>query len=281
MALRQPADPVLAADREFQTTFTDVPASFERLIDRLVIVRRLREVRALDGFTRIDAPPDLLLEDDEALQRVQRQPLGQVGNQWRPAVELLGEGIFLSLRDDALGEWEAQPAVAKRRKSLEAAYRRWRAARDLPHAEFPGARFVLLHSLANMLISGLALDCGYSSTSIRERIYSSSEPERQMAGILLYTATPDSDGSLGGLADQGESRRFESLLRLSLQRAAYCSSDPLCGHAGPGEMGHTNGAACHACLLVSETSCERSNHFLDRAHVVATVMQLGIEFFCE
>ena len=100
-----------------------------------------------------------------------------------------------------------------------------------------------------------------------------------MAGVLLYTATPDSDGSLGGLADQGQTDRFEHLLRLSLQRASYCSSDPLCGHAGAGQMGHTNGAACHACLLVSETSCERSNHFLDRAHVISTVMQLGIEFF--
>jgi hypothetical protein len=100
-----------------------------------------------------------------------------------------------------------------------------------------------------------------------------------MAGILLHTATPDSDGSLGGLADQGQTERFERLLRLSLQRASYCSSDPLCGHSAPGEIGHTNGAACHACLLVSETSCERSNQFLDRAHVVATVTQLGIEYF--
>jgi hypothetical protein len=279
MALGQPTDPVLAAEREFQTVFAEVPARFAHLLDRVVIVRRLREVRALDAFTRIDAPPDLLLEDDEALQRVRRQSLGRDVTDWRPAVELLGEGVFVALDEGAVRGWEREPDVQRRRAALEAAYGRWRAARDLPPAEFPGARFVLLHSLAHMLITALALDCGYSSTSIRERIYSSSDPDRPMAGILLYTATPDSDGSLGGLADQGRTERFEHLLNLSLQRSAYCSSDPLCGHAAPGELGHTNGAACHACLLVSETSCERSNHFLDRAHVVGTVMQLGIEYF--
>ena len=278
-ALGHATDPLLAVEREFQTSVAEVPAAFAALLDGLVIVRRLREVRALDAFTRIDAPPDILLEDDEAMQRVGRQVVGRAVSEWRPAVELRGEGIFVTLREGSVREWEDREDVRQRQAALEAAYRRWRAARDLPEAAFPGSRFVLLHSLSHLLITALALDCGYSSTSIRERVYSSSDRDRPMAGILLYTATPDSDGSLGGLADQGHTNRFEQLLRLGLRRAAYCSSDPLCGHAGPGEMGHTNGAACHACLLVSETSCERSNHFLDRAHVVSTVMQLGIEYF--
>lgn len=280
-ALRAPSDPALAAEREFQTEFAEVPASFGDLLERVVVVRRLREVRALDGFTRIDAPPDMLLEDDEALQRVRQQELGDTGMAWRPAVELLGEGVFVALREDAVMAWEAKPSVGDRRSALESVYRRWRAERELPDADFPGARFVLLHSLAHLLINGLALDCGYSSTSIRERIYSSTDPGRTMAGLLLYTATPDSDGSLGGLADQGRTVRFEELLRQALRRAEYCSSDPLCGHAAAGEMGQANGAACHACLLVSETSCERSNQFLDRAHVVGTVARLQTEFFAE
>jgi hypothetical protein len=279
MALGHATDPLQAAEREFQTSFAETPPTFVPFLDHLVIVRRLREVRALDAFTRIDAPPDILLEDDEAMQHVQRQIVGRGINEWRPAVELLGEGVFVTLREEAVREWESRDDVQRRRAALDAAYRRWRAARHLPEAPFPGSRFVLLHSLAHLLITALALDCGYSSTSIRERVYSSSDRDRPMAGILLYTATPDSDGSLGGLADQGQTHKFEQLLALGLRRAAYCSSDPLCGHAAPGEMGHTNGAACHACLLVSETSCERSNHFLDRAHVVSTVMQLGIEYF--
>lgn len=279
MALRRPPDPRLAAEREFQTAAADTPASFEDRVDQVVIVRRLREVRALDGFTRIDSPPDLLLEDDEALQHVRRQSLSRESDDWRPAVELLGEGVFVCLHEEAVRAWEKRESVTQRLEKLDETHRRWRAERDLPDAPFPGSRFVLLHSLAHLLITGLSLDCGYSSTSIRERIYSSTDQSRPMAGLLLYTATPDSDGSLGGLADQGETDRFEHLLRLSLRRASYCSSDPLCGHAAPGEMGQANGAACHACLLVSETSCERSNRFLDRAHVVSTVAELGTEFF--
>lgn len=276
-ALSRETDPTPDAPGEFETRTVATPESFDDLLEQLVIVRRLREVRALDAFTRIDAPPDLLLEDDEALQRVRRQALGEMD--WRPAVELLGEGVFVTLREETVHAWEQHTGVIERRRDLENAYGRWRQARKLPPAPFPGSRFVLLHSLAHLLITALSLDCGYSSTSIRERIYSSSDPDRPMAGLLLYTATPDSDGSLGGLAEQGQTDRFENLLRLSLQRATYCSSDPLCGHTASGEMGDTNGAACHACLLVSETSCERSNRFLDRAHVVGTVADLDIEYF--
>ena len=122
-----------------------------------------------------------------------------------------------------------------------------------------GSSFSTLFS--HMLIRGLALDCGYSSSSIRERIYSAVDPD-PMAGILLYTATPDSDGSLGGLAEKGTPSHLEPLLRDALDRGLFCSSDPLCGHTGV--TGHLNGAACHACLLLSETSCERSNRYLDR-----------------
>jgi hypothetical protein len=279
MALQTPIDPAVAVEREFQTSRADTPQRFADLIDHLVIVRRLREVRALDAFTRIDAPPDLLLDDDEAAQSVQRQPIGTAIGSWRPAVELLGEGIFLALNEDSVRRWKCSPRVVERARELARADRRWRAARRLPEVAFPGARFVLLHSLAHVLITALSLECGYSATSIRERIYSSDSETRPMAGVLLYTATPDSDGSLGGLADQGETTRFEHLLTYGLQRASFCSSDPLCGHSAPGETGGTNGAACHACLLVSEPSCERSNRFLDRAHLVSTVGQLGIEFF--
>ena len=100
-----------------------------------------------------------------------------------------------------------------------------------------------------------------------------------MAGILIYTATPDSDGSLGGLADLGRPHRLGPILREALERASYCSSDPLCAHSAAGELGHLNGAACHACLFVSETSCERSNRYLDRAHLVTTLAQAGTNYF--
>jgi len=278
-ALRNTADPAEAAEREFQTEQVDLPGAFRGLIERVVIVRRLREVRAIGGFTRIDSPFDLLADEDQDLERYRIQVLSATELHWRPAVELRGEGIFLELSESAVRRWEDRQSVAVRSAAMEDVHRAWRQERELPEAPYPGARFVLLHSLAHMLIQGLALDCGYSSTSIRERIYSSRAPHDPMAGILLYTATPDSDGSLGGLADKGRSNRLESLLHDALERAVFCSSDPLCGHGAPGQMGHLNGAACHACLLVSETSCERGNRYLDRAHVVQTVAQLGTNYF--
>jgi hypothetical protein len=275
-ALRNPSDPAKGARREFQTEHVEVPKAFQPLISRVVIVRRLREVRALAGFTRIDSPFELI-GDDEQPDRYKIQTLSSSDLNWRPAVELRGEGVFLDLSEDAVREWEERQSVKMRSAAMERIHTAWREERELPASGYPGARFVLLHSLAHMLIQGLSLDCGYSSTSIRERIYSDSEAP--MAGILLYTATPDSDGSLGGLADNGRAHRLESLLRDALDRATFCSSDPLCGHSAPGEMGHLNGAACHACLLVSETSCERGNRYLDRAHVVETIAELGTAYF--
>ena len=278
-ALRSIPNPERAAEREFQTEHVDVPEPFRDLVERVVIVRRLREVRAIGGFTRIDSPFDLLVDEDEEHERYRVQMLSTTDLHWRPAVELRGEGIFIELPEKAVRRWEERRAVTERSEAMEHVHKGWRHERELPDAPYPGARFVLLHSLAHMLIQGLALDCGYSSTSIRERIYSSPGPRDPMAGILLYTATPDSDGSLGGLADKGHASRFEPLLRDALDRALFCSSDPLCGHSAPGEMGELNGAACHACLLVSETSCERGNRYLDRAHVVETVAQLGTNYF--
>jgi hypothetical protein len=279
VALRSLPDPVRAAQREFQTEHVDVPHFVRELVARVVIVRRLREVRTTSGFTRIDSPFDLIVDEDEEQERYKIQPLSSAELNWRPAVELRGEGIFLALSEDAVRRWEGQRGVKDRSAAMEEVHRAWRRERELPEISYPGARLVLLHSLAHMLIQSLALDCGYSSTSIRERIYSSSDQREPMAGILLYTATPDSDGSLGGLAGNGRSHRLEALLRDALERSTFCSSDPLCGHSAPGEMGYLNGAACHACLLVSETSCERGNRYLDRAHVVETIAQLGTNYF--
>jgi hypothetical protein len=277
-ALRSQPKAVDEHQREFEIEPVETPAGFEALIERVVVVRRLKEVRALDGFSRIDSAFDVALDDDQP-ETFQRQSLSGADLHWRPAVELRGEGVFVELREDELARWEQRPEVERLAATLEHAHTSWRHERELPPTLFPGSRYVLLHSLAHLLINGLSLDCGYSSTSIRERIYSSTAENTRMAGILLYTATPDSDGSLGGLADQGRPERLGILLRDCLERAQYCSSDPLCGHEAAAEMGLLNGAACHACLLVAETSCERANRYLDRAHVVETVAQSGASYF--
>ena len=162
-ALSAPSDPAQQAGRQFQTEHMPVPTTYAPYVRSLVVVHRLREVRALDGFTRIDSPPDILIEEDEYQEHVRQQALARDDPGWRPAVELLGEGVFFALEPDAVARWEASRALGARVSEMERAHTEWRRARELPDAPYPGTRFVLLHSLAHMLINALALECGYSS----------------------------------------------------------------------------------------------------------------------
>ena len=264
---------------EFEVRHVDVPQVAEA--SRIVTVAeatRLREVRALRGFTRIESGFDIGELADVAELQIDMAPLGPERERWRPAVALRGEGIFLALDEIALKAWEQEPETVRQAAKLSASYDEYQANRSSERRPFPGMRYVLLHSLAHALIRRLCLDAGYSSSALRERIYSAGDPE-PMAGLLIYTASSDSEGSLGGLVDQAVPERFGNVLRDALEDAKLCAQDPLCG---AGELsGHAglNGAACHACLLLAETSCEASNRFLDRAVLVETLGQFGRWFF--
>lgn len=272
-------------EHEFETEEQAVPEGYETWIARLVMVRRLVEVRVLDGFTRIDPPPDvtLLMSRDEETGAVSvKARLSRENLDWRPGVLTRGEGIFLALNEEELRKWESRPAVEAAERAMAAAYDQYLADREIPPEQrppFPGARYVLLHTLAHALIRQLCLNSGYSSTALRERIYSRKDPEQHMAGLLIYTATPDSEGSLGGLVELGQTERFGGVLWRTLQEASFCSSDPLCAEHKPDAVGDLNGAACHACSLAAETSCERSNRFLDRSFLVPTVSGSELAFF--
>ena len=150
-----------------------------------------------------------------------------------------------------------------------------------PDDGFPGMRYVLLHTLAHLLIRELALECGYNAASIRERVYAETEGGKAQAGILIYTAAADSDGTLGGLVELGKPDNLGRLLRQSLDRARICASDPLCAEHDPSKDQSLHGAACHACSFVSETSCERGNRYLDRALAIATLEVADSAFFQE
>lgn len=161
---------------------------------------------------------------------------------------------------------------------LTSQFDEWRKSRSMHGRPFPGMRYVLLHTLAHVLIRQFALDCGYSSSALRERSYCETGTD-PMAGLLIYTASSDSDGSLGGLVAESAPDRLGTLLTGALQEAAFCASDPLCGGGNMGAAANLNGAACHACLLLAETSCEFGNRLLDRATLVDTLGERGTAFF--
>jgi hypothetical protein len=248
-------------------------------VARLVVASKLREVAAQIGFTRLEpVSPDLQGEYDLG---VEAAPLGLATN-WLPATEMRGEGVFLQLDEKAVAAWENRDAVMKRGKELVAGYDAW--ARGVDSAPpFPGVRYYMLHALSHLLMQAISLECGYAASAIRERIYcgpSASDPT-PMAAILLTTGTSGTEGTLGGLVEQG--RQIRAHLQHAWDLGKLCSNDPVCGTHSPfGDHAERflEGAACHGCLFVAECSCERFNRYLDRALVVPTMShEAEVAFF--
>ncbi len=254
----------------------DVPKGFENLISGVLLLERLREVNALLGFTRVEAPE----ESGDPDERPPMADLCAEAATWVPAGQVHGEGIFVRFDENSLRDWEKREAVQTRDAKLLEGHKGWRNARKLdPEEGYPGARYVLLHTIAHLLIRELALECGYNAASIRERIYADTDGEHAQAGILVYTAAADSDGTLGGLVDLGKPENLGRLLSQALSRAGVCSSDPLCAEHEPDKDRSLHAASCHACSFVSETSCERGNRYIDRALVVPTLEVADAAFF--
>ncbi|MBL8808536.1 MAG: DUF1998 domain-containing protein [Planctomycetaceae bacterium] len=268
--------------RDFRLRPVVAPPGYEHYIEKVVLVERLRVVKALTGFTRIGSPGDY--GDLSEVPDLHRAPLARSSPTWVPAAEVRGEGIFIQLREDAVQEWLSQPRVITRANQLNAAHIEFRRLRGiLPYDdEFAVARYALIHSLSHSLIRQFSIDCGYSAASIQERIYSASgdDTNEAMAGVLLYTAAADSEGTLGGLVALGEPRTLANHLDQALERTRLCASDPLCSeHSAKADGLTLHGAACHACMFVSETSCERGNKYLDRTFLVETMTGISTPFF--
>jgi len=243
-------------------------------IDAVIQLHRLREILVLAGFTRFEAvTPDIQGEYETDVERAQIA----LDPQWFPAVENRGEGMFIQLRPAAINEWLRRPAVVNRIDHLTTGHERWKNDRKTQRP-FPGGPYVLLHTLSHLLIQSLSMRCGYPASSIRERIYADAMAARY--GVLLYTGSPDADGTLGGLVQQA--RHLEGHLADALRMSALCSNDPICAHHAPGksmEGRWLHGAACHGCALVAETSCEMRNDYLDRALVVPVLGVPDAAFF--
>src|SRR5207249_3268229 len=196
-------------------------------IEAVIQLHRLREVLALVGFTRLEAvTPDI---DGEYETDVERAQIA-LEPQWFPAVENRGEGIFVQLRAGAVKSWLGRPDVKQRLDALASGHQRWMKDRK-SQRPFPGGPYVLLHTLSHLLIQSLAMRCGYPASSIRERIYADGQAER--FGVLLYTGSPDAEGTLGGLVQ--EARHLEDHLAHALRMSALCSNDPICAQHAPGQ----------------------------------------------
>lgn len=262
----------------FLSERVETPPDYSSAIPEVLLLKRLREVNALIGYTRVEAPE----ETDDPDERPPMADLCRGVPQWVPATEVHGEGIFLRFAEPKVAGWESKPDVVARDKMLRAGHTGWRNARRLDPAKgYPGIRYAMLHTFSHLLIRELALECGYNAASIRERIYASSESANPMAGILLYTAAADSDGTLGGLIELGKPENLGRLIRQALHRATVCSSDPLCSEHDPEQDRSLHSAACHACNFVAETSCERGNRYLDRALLVPTFDCVKAAFFAD
>ena len=258
-------------DREFEMDPTPVPKLIDNYISGIGRIARLREVRVVCGFTRITPPSG----DAESMAPLSVTPLD-----WLPALEIRGEGVFLDLHGDRLLSWERNPDVLRQCEPLAQAWEGDWSSRhgheDIPFALSP--RWLLVHTFAHAVIRQLTLECGYSTASLRERIYVS-EGSDGMAGVLIYTGTADSDGTLGGLQGRARTDLIGQTVVGAIAAAEWCSSDPLCIGGEMAAPDTFSGASCHSCTMVPETSCEWNNRFLDRTVLVGTDERPALGYF--
>lgn len=251
-------------------------------LNKVVLVKRLREIRVQTGFARIRPPEYSAGEPEEgSAEKTEEVPVSDDRSvRWRPGFEVRGEGIFLDFDPDKLKEWSSKPEVQERSRLLMERFRKHPdvfATVDLMTPEY-----ILLHTISHLLIRQLSFECGYSSSALRERVYcSSSQDENRMSGILIYTADGDSEGTMGGLVRQGKADFFPKTLFEAVSSAKWCSSDPLCIESNGQGFQSMNLAACHACAMLPETSCEIMNRYLDRGLVVGTLDNSEVGFMSD
>lgn len=257
---------------QFMNTVRSPPAAMSQWFDVIGAASRLREVRALAAFSRIEPYPVSAERVRQALLQGKISPLSKTARNWLPAAEIRGEGIFLRFSTSAIDAWiKANPGVVTRAGILEQKSAEIAAQRGYIRDYNVTPRLLLVHSFAHALIRQISVECGYSASSLRERLYvSEAQDDRPaMNGVLIYTGSPDSEGSLGGLVRLAEPELLTPIIERTLRSAGWCGSDPVCLETDPDQSGdRVSGAACHCCLLLPETACEKFNRELDRAILV-------------
>lgn len=266
-------DPVVSGVvPEFRNRAAPPPQSLGHWFDLVGAASRLREVRALAGFSRIDPYPVASERVNQAISEGLIAPLSKSTRNWLPAAEIRGEGIFFRFCTEAVDAWiNANPKLVRRTETLEARSRHMAEERGYVRDYAITPRLLLVHSFSHALIRQISVECGYSASALRERLYVSEADSSRptMNGVLIYTGSPDSEGSLGGLVRLADPELLEPIIRRTLDSVSWCGSDPVCIETDPNQSGErVSGAACHCCLLLPETACEKFNRELDRAVLV-------------
>jgi len=259
---------------QFCNLVSDPPTAINKWFDLVGAVSRLREVRALAGFSRIEPYPVSGERIQRAIQDGFISPLSKARQNWLPAAEIRGEGLFLRFRTQSINEWiAANPEISARISILESRSASVAAARGYQRDYQITPRLLLVHSFSHALIRTISIDSGYSSSALRERLYVKEADANgpAMNGVLIYTGSPDSEGSLGGLVRLAEESQLLRIVQGAIRSAEWCGSDPVCRETDPRQSGdRISGAACHCCLLLPETACEKFNRELDRTMLVGS-----------
>jgi hypothetical protein len=257
---------------QFCNSVSEPPDLLRPWFDLVGAVSRLREVRVMAGFSRIEPYPVRAERIALAVLEGKVSKLSKRPRNWLPASEIRGEGLFLRFDEEAVERWIGDnPAVAIRAASLEAVSAAVAAKRGYERDYTITPRLLLVHTFAHALIRQISLDCGYSSAALRERLYVAEATENRaaMQGVLVYTGSPDSEGSLGGLVRLADPELLLEIVNQALRGAHWCGSDPVCLETDPRQSGERiSGAACHCCVLLPETACEKFNRELDRSLLV-------------
>jgi hypothetical protein len=258
----------MEGDDEYSALEADTPDNFKKYFDKIVIVDKLTVVQALAGFTRLK--PWNGSEDDDRIVPLFSEPKEEF---WLPAVKNYGEGIFFLFNPNAINTW--RHSVKDRYSLLKTNF-----AKSYLENEYLSDEYILLHTFSHLLIRQLADECGYNAASLREKIYCTyNNSENIMNGVLVYLASSDSDGSLGGLISIAQNKNLlETIMRKMIQKALWCSADPFCLNSKGQGFESLNYAACHDCTLLPETSCEFRNVFLDRVSIVGTPEERSLGF---
>lgn len=267
-------DPLYESNKKhFKAEEDPLPGYLTKYFSRIIRITRLREVRVLLGFTRVDAPdPDADADEQPNIVKLSKGK----NERWLPAAEVNGEGIFIEFNKDTLGRWLGIDAVNTISEKYAVSYQEFCNSKGWTIKVLRNAVYVLMHTFAHLMIKQMAMSSGYSSSAIRERIYFG----EKMSGILLYTGSADKEGSLGGLVELGAIEQMTNIMREAFQEALVCTNDPECMSNLPAGK-NSNGAACHSCCMISETACENGNRMLDRGLVVPVPGREECSYFRE